>query len=212
MSRTMFRPLLAIAIASLTLVAATGCGSTQKTAMDRRDKTAASIEVVQNEVTVAQEQMNAAAEALQQVYTGGGSSSDLLKFTKELDSMTAAASKVRSRFDSIRSGTETYFKKWERDLDGVSDELKALAEVRRGGLRDALERVSAELEATAAAFTPVRTRMEDLSIFLANDLTPSGLSASTDLKNAAIRDVGQVNQRVESLRGEIQTLRDRFAG
>jgi uncharacterized protein YukE len=214
MSRTLSRPSFTVAalaaLAALALLAATGCAGGQKAAVDRQAKAAASIGEIQNEITAAQEVMNAAVLSLEAVYVNDADRARFEQYTRDLAAMKASAARVRSRYDSIRENTEAYFDAWEKELAEASDEIQSIAAERRNDLRAALGRVNAELEATAAAFVPVRTRMEDLSVFLANDLTPKGLVASMELKNTTIADANQVNQRVESLLREVQRLREGF--
>ena len=99
-------------------------------------------------------------------------------FSKAMDRLEADAKKAQSAWASLTSRTEEYLKAWEAESAGLSsDASKQVAASRREAFASRFASLQADLASVKSAYGDLMTKLSDIRILLANDLTQDGIDA-----------------------------------
>ncbi len=201
-----------VVMAVLSLVA--GCSSTGQ-AIERTGRTVNNAAALKQDVLDAQQQMDVTMAALTSVVDAGseGSLQERFKsFESQLDRLDQRADRVRSRRTDLQKRGNEYLTAWTEQAEKMQSEaMKERAAQRRAKLEAALRRISAEFDALAGAFEPLRSDLEDIKTFLANELTINGVKEAKPFVTEAREDAGLVKQRVTEALQQIDALSDFLA-
>ena len=100
---------------------------------------------------------------------------DYLDSVKGLGNISA---KVDSAIDSMVAGSQIYFADWGNQVAAISDStLKQLSADRRDKAVTSLNDLKASMAKARAAYQPLAKDLEDVGLYLGNNLTADGIAA-----------------------------------
>ncbi|MCI0659050.1 MAG: DUF2959 family protein, partial [Acidobacteria bacterium] len=116
-----------------------------------------------------------------------------------------------SKAEKAKSQREDYLKAWKKDQDKIQNEqLKQASEARRAELEPLIKQISEGLTSASKNFTPLLQNLNDLNLFLGNDLSAHGFTTAQPLiaecnKSAEIvkEDVEKANEGLRNLAARI---------
>jgi hypothetical protein len=107
----------------------------------------------------------------------------------------------------MRAKARDYITNWEVEVYGVEDpNLRTQAESRRSRVRADYGRIADSTRSMRESMEPFRRQLADLQTFLANDLTAAGVKAAAPSIQRATQSGEQVQQRMDSLVGELNRV------
>ncbi len=184
-------------------------------APDRAAKAASSLDVMQQNSSKARAQidtvlssletlLNAPADRLRETYD---------RYDKDVKKMNEYADAIRENDRDLRKNGNAYLAQWQRDASNVSDpELRALAEQRRGQIKQSSQSMRSTLTSAAGSFEAFLRDINDIHKVIGNDLTPTG---QANVKQTTVAQTAQsegaraksaiqdAEQAIDSLRSQI---------
>ena len=170
---------LAIAVAVLMAVPILGAA-----APDKAEKVAAKMLDFDQALTQASTQIDATMASMNALSTASGSdlSSKYKDFTSQVKKLQSMADKAKSRAQQSTAQREEYLKQWQASQDKIQNEqLKAASEARRNELMPKIESVKTNLGSARDAFTPMMQDLNDLMLYLGNNLSPQGITGAAEM-------------------------------
>lgn len=179
----------------------------------RADKTAKNMLKMENALKEGAAQMDSIIASLNSLSSAQGS--DLVsrynEYSKQVEEMNSTAKKVKSKAEKAKSQREDYLKAWKKDQDKIQNEqLKQASEARRAELEPLIKQISEGLTSASKNFTPLLQNLNDLNLFLGNDLSAHGFTTAQPLiaecnKSAEIvkEDVEKANEGLRNLAARI---------
>jgi hypothetical protein len=123
---------------------------------------------------------------------------------KKLDSM---AQKAKAQSQKATAQREQYLKQWEANQGKLQNEqLKSASEARRNELMPKIEAVKTSLGSAKEAFIPLMQNLNDLNLYLGNNLTPAGITGAGDLMKKCTDDGATVKTGIEQGMAAIKDL------
>lgn len=167
----------ALALACAATLMFTGCASTPA---DRAANIASSVVQTGQQLEANRTAVSQVLTTLNQLVTqpSGDMRSqykDYLNSVKKLDGISA---KVGSAIDSMVAGSQVYFADWSNQVAAISDPtLKQLSADRRGKAVASLSNLKASMAQARASYQPLAKDLNDIGLYLGNNLTADGIAA-----------------------------------
>jgi hypothetical protein len=110
----------------------------------------------------------------------------LESFSKDVDAMTSANSRLQSAVVSLRVAADARFKSWDSENATLSNsEVRTHAEQRRAEVFAVWQQTEASMDKGVAFAGSVSTQFAELRKMLASDLTPAGVESASGLAGKA---------------------------
>ena len=201
-----------IAGAAAVLLVFAACATS---APDRAAKAVSSLDVMQQNSAKARGQidtvlssldalLNAPPDRLRETYD---------RYNKDVKQMNEYADAIRENDRDLRKNGNTYLAQWQRDASNVSDpELRALAEQRRGQIKQSSQSMRSTLTSAAGSFEAFLRDINDIQKVIGNDLTPTGQAnvrqtqvvQTAGIEGARVKiAIHDAEQAIDSLRSQI---------
>ena len=130
--------------------------------------------------------------------TGSDLVSKYKTFTKQVNELDATAKKAKARSEDATSQREEYLEQWQESQGQIqNEELKAASAARRAELMPKIEGIKEALTAASQGFAPFMQDLKDLTIFLGNDLSTTGIAAASELMAKCTEGGAKVNADIE---------------
>lgn len=125
-----------------------------------------------------------------------GQYKDYLSAVKSLNNTSA---KVDGSFSTMVDNSQVYFADWGNQINAINDvTLKQLSADRKQQAVASLSELKAAVEKSRAAYKPLAKDLDDIGLYLGNNLTASGISA--------------MKPRLDVIKVEAVGVRDAVAG
>jgi len=117
-----------------------------------------------------------------------GQYKDYLSAVKRLNNSSV---RVGGAIENMIANSRVYFADWANQIAAITDPaLKQLSSDRKQQAVNTLNELKADMDKARAAYKPLAKNLEDIGLYLGNNLTPSGISAMKtrldDLKTEAL--------------------------
>jgi len=182
-------------------------------APDKAEKVAAKMLNLDKAIAEITTQLDATVNAMNALAAQGGDLTSKYKaFTDNMTKLDKMAAKAKSTAETARAQREEYLKQVQAAAAQIQNpELKATLEARKAELAPKIETIRTSLTSARDTYTPFMQDLKDLSLFLGNQLNPTGVaSASTLMAKATTNgakvkaDLTSASEGVKSLAASIQ--------
>jgi len=175
----------------------------------RADKTAKNMLKMEDALKKGEAQMDSIIASLNSLSSTQGSDlvSSYTKYSKQVEELNSTAKKVKSKAEKAKAQREDYLKAWKKDQDKIQNEqLKQASESRRAELEPIIKQISSSLTSASQNFTPLLQNLNDLNLFLGNDLSAHGFASAQDLISQCNKSAEIVKQDVEKANEGLRNL------
>ena len=175
----------------------------------RADKTAKNMLKMEDTLKQGAAQMDSIIASLNSLSSAQGSDlvSSYTKYSKQVEELNSTAKKVKSKAEKAKVQREDYLKAWKKDQDKIQNEqLKQASESRRAELEPIIKQISSSLTSASQNFTPLLQNLNDLNLFLGNDLSAHGFASAQDLISQCNKSAEIVKQDVEKANEGLRNL------
>ena len=175
----------------------------------RADKTAKNMLKMEDALKAGAAQMDSIIASLNSLSSAQGSElvSSYNKYSKQVEELNSTAKKVKSKAEKAKAQREDYLKAWKKDQDKIQNEqLKQASESRRAELEPLIKQISEGLTSASQNFTPLLQNLNDLNLFLGNDLSAHGFASAQDLISQCNKSAEVVKQDVEKANEGLRNL------
>ncbi|HEV8200678.1 MAG TPA: DUF2959 family protein [Candidatus Polarisedimenticolia bacterium] len=153
----------------------------------------------QGNLTSAKTQVDTVLKSLQDLTTA--SSPDVMKkyevFVKEVKNTTDLKQDVQARAKEVNADRDKFVKAWSDDQKDIQNEdLRKAAESRQAELSPIVDRLKTAMSGAGETSAPFLQNMNDLVLFLGNDLSPAAMTAAAPL-------IGKCNDGGTKLQGDL---------
>jgi len=122
-----------------------------------------------------------------------------------MDRLEADAKKAQSAWASLTSRTEEYLKAWEAESVSLSsDASKQVAASRREAFASRFASLQADLASVKSSYGDLMTKLSDIRILLANDLTQDGIDAVRPFVAEAERSAAALQASIANLSAKLE--------
>lgn len=129
------------------------------------------------------------------------------KFSKEVSSLASSTEADGRSAEQMKAAFTDYIALWQQEIAAMSnEELKQQSSTRRGEVVTEFEGVRTTVEAVAKSFEPFRKNLQDLVTYLANDLSPAGISAAGNMINDLKAEGVSVQRDIQNAAAKILSL------
>ena len=166
----------------------------------RADKTAKNMLKMENALKQGEAQLDSIIASLNSLSSAQGSElvSSYNKFSKQVEEMNSTAKKVKSKAEKAKAQREDYLKAWKKDQGKIQNEqLQQASVARRAELEPFIKQISEGLTSASQNFTPLLQNLNDLNLFLGNDLSTHGFASAQEL-------ISQCNQSTELVKQDVE--------
>ncbi|HMF10318.1 MAG TPA: DUF2959 family protein [Thermoanaerobaculia bacterium] len=142
---------------------------------------------------------------------GGSSGSDLAskykEFSGNVKKLQSMADKAKDRSQQSAATREQYLKQWEASQGKIQNEqLKAASEARRNELMPKIDAIKTSLGSAKETFGPFMQDLNDLVLYLGNNLTPEGITGAGDLMKKCNTDGEKVKSDIATGQASVKDL------
>ena len=128
-------------------------------------------------------------------------------FTKQRTAARKLSQRLSSDLKRFRTERDAYVAGWESDLSRVTDpELRAMARERRMNLNNRFDEVGNKLSEADQQMGPLLEQLDNLHIYLSNDLTPVGFAAMQSRLEEASQTAAILGDRFDDLAADVEDL------
>lgn len=190
---------ITLAIALVTMV---GCAKTFK----EGTKTATSIQNVEREARVGQDQVNATIAALDDMFNNqeGDLKEQFKSYSKSIDKLDSQAKRIKKQAENMASAKADYLQQWDAQMATIeSKTIRQTGEQRRTNVEEMFTKVKSEMDAAGKVFDPFMSKLNDIRTAMNMDLNRNGLNAMRPIATEAKADAVVINKRLD---GAISTL------
>lgn len=129
------------------------------------------------------------------------------EFSKNVDKLESMAKKAKSNADKARSDRDAYLKKWASAQSKIQNEqLKEASKARRDELLPKIDAVKDASASMKEAFPPFLQSLNDLELYLGNDLSERGLSTASGLMSQCTADGQKLKDNMATVVANYQEL------
>jgi hypothetical protein len=141
----------------------------------------------------------------------GASGNDLAskykEFSGNVKKLNSMADKAKSRAQQSAQQREDYLKQWQASQDKIQNaELKAASEARRNELMPKIEAIKTSLGAARDTFGPFTQDLNDLVLYLGNNLTPEGITGAASMMQKCTTDGEKVKSDIAAGQTSVKDL------
>jgi len=138
----------------------------------------------QGNLTSAKSQVDTVLKSLGDLTTAP--SKDILStyesFAKEVKKIAGLKESTQKRSKELNADRDRFLKAWSEDQKNIQNEdLRKAAEARQAELSAIIDRLKTAMSAAGETSAPFIQNMNDLVLFLGNDLSPAAMSAAAPL-------------------------------
>ena len=153
----------------------------------------------QGNLTSAKTQVDTVLKSLQDLTTA--TSPDVMKkyeaFVKEVKNTTDLKQDVQARAKEVNADRDKFVKAWSDDQKDIQNEdLRKAAEARQAELSPIVDRLKTAMSSAGETSAPFLQNMNDLVLFLGNDLSPTAMTTAAPL-------IGKCNDGGTRLQGDL---------
>jgi hypothetical protein len=173
MKKMLFTYLATLLLGTFALLS--GCASNN---MDRSVMTSNSIRDVDSEIRALIEQIDITGASLDALVAADSSAlrSAFNTYSANVDRLERQGKLVQKRIVEMRANSTEYFSEWERQGNAFTNpRIRELSEQRRAALAQIFKQVGVSGTGVAEAYQAYLTDLQEIRLFLANDLTPAGI-------------------------------------
>jgi len=195
---------LALAVAVLMAVPILAASPT-----GQADKVAAKMLNFDQALTQTSAQLDATLKSMNSL--NGASGSDLAgkykEFSGNVKKLNDMAEKAKSRAEQSTQQREEYLKQWQASQEKIQNpELKAASEARRNELMPKIEAIKTSLGSARDTFGPFMQDLNDLVLYLGNNLTPEGITGAATLMQKSTSDGEKVKSDIAAGQTSVKDL------
>lgn len=193
--------LLGLAIL-FSLMVPIGCAQTYK----EGSQTAASIQNVEKEAWVGQQQVTSTVTALDDMFNNqqGDLKEQFKTYSKSIDDLESQSKRVKKRVETMASQKTDYLQQWDAQMSTIeSDAVRQTAEQRRKSVEQMFDNVQKEMEAAGKVFDPFMKKLNDIRTAMNMDLNRNGLAAMSPIAEQAKTDAKMINTRLDAAISEL---------
>jgi len=167
--------------------------------------TSASITTLKNDV-------NRTNGMLQKFKTGTSSEADFTALKEQIAAIKDNAAYIKASHETMTTGTEAVVARWDAEIAAVQDPvLKASAAQRSANLRESVTLIAADFGTAKTAYLPYITSLDELTKFLDNDRTPSGVKVALPAIENSVQAGIAVQTELKKLSDKLDTLSGEIA-
>lgn len=181
-------------------LASVACASTA--GHERADSTALHMEELRAAAVSAKEELSASAESLSDVIEKRSEdpSRPYRRYKRHVKAGESAVRRISTHLRAMQAEGAKYFKAWGKEAETIADpDLKALALGRRAKLSHVVEAVATAVEKAQEEIEPFVTGLQDLEIYLENELTPGGLAPLKDKAARMEKDAVSIGRKLDQV-------------
>jgi DUF2959 family protein len=197
-------PLAALAALGLGLSACTATGVTRNAA------TTSTMEDLEEFVGKARRSLGDTLGALDEVQNTATTDPGpaFSRFGANVDEVRSTADDIPRRATALKSQAAKHDEAWLRETSSIQDgALRRKAEERREETMKKFEAIETKAFAAKASYEPVIRRLQDVLVFLSNDLNPTGISAIREQVAGIKNDADEVDKALDALAKELVEVR-----
>jgi hypothetical protein len=128
-------------------------------------------------------------------------------YCTEVGKTEGAAAWTKTRIQWMGSDGRTYFKDWQKTIDGISNEsLRKKSQKRLDSVRKSYDKVEVSLQQAGDRFAPFLSDLGDIQKALAADVTPGGVKAIKSTVKKANWDHQYVESAIKSTLKEMDKM------
>lgn len=189
-----------------------GCATT---GMDRSEKTASSIQDLENEIRKIDLQIDATSQSLEALVIPGNP--DLKKsfntYSDNLDKLDDDGKKVIKRMDEMKENSAKYFTEWEKQgVNYKNPEISQLSAERRMKLAEIYARVPAAGAGIKSSYLRSLTTLKEIRSYLSNDLTPKGIETIEPVAKNAVQDLSNLKTSLQPIIPALEEIKVELYG
>jgi Skp family chaperone for outer membrane proteins len=160
-------------------------------------------------LTQASTQIDATLTSMNAIPTA--SSADLASkykdFTSQVKKLQSMADKAKSQSAKAASQREAYLKQWQASQAKIQNpQLQAASEARRNELMPKIEAIKTSLGSAKETFTPFMQDLNDLVLYLGNNLSAGGMTGAQPLMEKCNTDGATVKTDITAGQAAIKDL------
>lgn len=167
----------AFACAITAIALFTGCASTPA---DRATNMASSVNQTGKQLEASKTAVVQVLTSLNQLVSQptGDMRGQYNDYRSAVKNLQGTSDKVDKTINSMMAGSQIYFADWSNQIGAISDPtLKQLSLDRKNQAVANLAELKTGMEKTRAAYKPLAKDLEDINLYLGNNLTSSGIAA-----------------------------------
>jgi seryl-tRNA synthetase len=146
--------------------------------------------------------MNAVSSA-----SGADMASKYKDFSGQVKKLQSMADKAKSQSQKASSQREEYLKQWQASQAKIQNaQLQAASEARRNELMPKIEAIKTSLGSAKETFTPFMQDLNDLVLYLGNNLSAGGMTGAQPLMEKCNTDGAKVKTDITSGQAAIKDL------
>jgi Skp family chaperone for outer membrane proteins len=128
-------------------------------------------------------------------------------FGAQVKKLQSMADKAKSRSQQATAQREDYLKQWEASQSKIQNEqLKSASEARRNELLPKIEAVKASMTSAKETFTPFMQDLNDLNLYLGNNLNAAGVTGASTLMEKCNADGGKMKSDIATGQAALKDL------
>ena len=128
-------------------------------------------------------------------------------FSGQVKKLQSMADKAKSQSQKAASQREEYLKQWQASQAKIQNpQLQAASEARRNELMPKIEAIKTSLGAAKETFAPFMQDLNDLVLYLGNNLSASGMTGAQPLMEKCNTDGATVKTDIASGQAAIKDL------
>ena len=145
--------------------------------------------------------------ALQKLKSGTGSEADYAALKEQIAAIKENAAYIKASHEQMTADTEAVAAKWRDEIAAVKDPvLQKSAAARSANLKESVSQIAAGFGTAKAAYQPYITSLDELTKFLDNDRTPSGVKVAAPAIENSIQGGIAVQGELQKLSGKLDAL------
>jgi chromosome segregation ATPase len=204
-------PRLLTAVLS-TVVAASFLGCASPTGPQRLDTTNASISDIGAQLEQGGERLDAVLTSMDALDTNEDLDRAFRDFQRAVSNLEQTAERVRSRRIALEARAAEHIAQWRRESAQLtSDSAQEISAQRRQEFERSVATVTAKLADLRAQYDPFVSKLRDLQLVLANDLTRPGVDLTRPLRATIAEQSKGLREASANARQALDTARADFA-
>jgi chromosome segregation ATPase len=204
-------PRLLTAVLS-TVVAASFLGCASPTGAQRLDTTNASISDIGSQLDQGAERLDAVLTSMDALDTNEDLDRAFRDFQRAVSNLEQTAERVRSRRIALEARAAEHIAQWRRESAQLtSDSAQEISAQRRQEFERSVATVTAKLADLRSQYDPFVSKLRDLQLVLANDLTRPGVDLTRPLRATIAEQSKGLREASANARQALDTARADFA-
>ncbi len=194
---------------TLTLMLALSLSLVGAAAPNQAEKVAAKMLDFDKALTEASTQIDTTLASMNAVSSASGSdmASKYKDFTGQVKKLQSMADKAKSQSQKSAAQREEYLKQWQASQDKIQNEqLKQASEARKAELQPKIEAIKTSLTSAKEAFGPFMQDLNDLVLYLGNNLSAGGMTGAQPLMEKCNTDGATVKTDITNGQAAIKDL------